>query len=73
MFVVEWRSFPTPVPAEVVNQMGADLCIAVNVVPALIEEGVENAVSHMYRNVNRFNTVVLYWGSAACRTCSTSS
>lgn len=43
-----------PVPAEVVNQMGADLCIAVNVVPPL-KKGVENAVSRLYRVMNRFN------------------
>ena len=43
-----------PVPAEVVNSMGADLCIAVNVVPPL-KLGVENAVSKAVRLVNRFN------------------
>jgi NTE family protein len=43
-----------PVPAEVVNSMGADLCIAVNVVPPL-KLGVENAVSKAVRMVNRFN------------------
>ena len=43
-----------PVPAEVVNAMGADLCIAVNVVPPL-KKGVENAVSHLFRQVNMFN------------------
>jgi len=43
-----------PVPAEVVNAMGADLCIAVNVVPPL-KLGVENAVSKAVRLVNRFN------------------
>lgn len=43
-----------PVPAEVVNAMGADLCIAVNVVPPL-KRGVENAVSKAVRNINRFN------------------
>ena len=43
-----------PVPAEVVNSMGADLCIAVNVVPPL-KLGVENAISKAVRMVNRFN------------------
>jgi NTE family protein len=43
-----------PVPAEVVNQMGADLCIAVNVVPSP-RKGVENAVSRAVRIVNSFN------------------
>src|SRR5258708_24080893 len=43
-----------PVPAEVVNSMGADLCIAVNVVPPL-KLGIENAVSKAVRMVNRFN------------------
>ena len=43
-----------PVPAEVVNAMGADLCIAVNVVPPL-KLGVENAVSHFMRQANKFN------------------
>lgn len=43
-----------PVPAEVVNSMGADLCIAVNVVPPL-KLGVENAVSRSIRQIGRFN------------------
>src|SRR6185436_2260243 len=43
-----------PVPAEVVNAMGADLCVAVNVVPPL-KLGVENAVSRAVRIANRFN------------------
>jgi NTE family protein len=43
-----------PVPAEVVNSMGADLCIAVNVVPPL-KLGVENAISKAVRMVNKFN------------------
>jgi NTE family protein len=45
-----------PVPAEVVNSMGADLCVAVNVVPPL-KLGVENAVSKAVRLVNRFNPI----------------
>lgn len=43
-----------PVPAEVVNEMGADMCIAVNVVPPL-KRGIENAVSKTVRQLNRFN------------------
>jgi NTE family protein len=45
-----------PVPAEVVNSMGADLCVAVNVVPPL-KLGVENAVSKAVRMINRFNPI----------------
>jgi NTE family protein len=43
-----------PVPAEIVNMMGADLCIAVNVVPPL-KKGVENAVSHAIRVMSWMN------------------
>jgi NTE family protein len=43
-----------PVPAEVVAKMGADLTIAVNVVPRL-KRGVENTVSQFIRRVNVFN------------------
>ncbi len=43
-----------PVPAEIVNMMGADLCIAVNVVPPL-KKGVENAVSKTFRVIRWFN------------------
>ncbi|MEQ1948614.1 MAG: cyclic nucleotide-binding and patatin-like phospholipase domain-containing protein [Bryobacteraceae bacterium] len=43
-----------PVPAEVVDAMGADLCVAVNVVPPL-KRGVENALTKLVREVNRFN------------------
>jgi NTE family protein len=43
-----------PVPAEIVNMMGADLCIAVNVVPPL-KKGVENAVSHAFRMMSYMN------------------
>jgi NTE family protein len=45
-----------PVPAEVVNAMGADLCIAVNVVPPP-KLGVENAISRAVRMVNRVNPI----------------
>lgn len=51
-----------PVPAEVVNNMGADLCIAVNVVPPL-KKGLENEVSRAYRFLNRFNPVSYLEGS----------
>ncbi|MBI2820696.1 MAG: cyclic nucleotide-binding domain-containing protein [Acidobacteria bacterium] len=43
-----------PVPAEVVQQMGADLCIAVNVVPPL-KRGIETVVSRLYRQLSYFN------------------
>ncbi len=43
-----------PCPAQVVQQMGADLCIAVNVVPPL-KRGVVNVVSNLFRKVNRLN------------------
>jgi len=43
-----------PVPAEVVAKMGADLTVAVNVVPRL-KRGVENAVSQFIRRMNAFN------------------
>lgn len=43
-----------PVPAEVASDMGADLTIAVNVVPRL-KRGVETALSYWYRRMNAFN------------------
>jgi NTE family protein len=43
-----------PVPAETVTQMGADLCIAVNVVPPL-KRGIETVMSRAYRQLNRLN------------------
>jgi len=43
-----------PVPAEIVTQMGADLCIAVNVVPPL-KRGIETVMSRAYRQLNRLN------------------
>jgi NTE family protein len=52
-----------PVPAEIVNQMGADLCIAVNVVPPL-KKGVENAVSKTFRIMSWFNPLSWFEGSA---------
>jgi NTE family protein len=52
-----------PVPAEVVNEMGADLCVAVNVVPPL-KRGVENALTKLVREVNRFNPLTYISGGA---------
>ena len=43
-----------PVPAEVVQEMGADICIAINVVPPL-KKGVETVIANAYRQLNRFN------------------
>ncbi|OFW18792.1 MAG: hypothetical protein A3H97_04450 [Acidobacteria bacterium RIFCSPLOWO2_02_FULL_65_29] len=43
-----------PVPAEITSEMGADLTVAVNVVPPL-KRGVETAVSYWYRRINAFN------------------
>ncbi len=56
-----------PVPAEVVNAMGADLCIAVNVVPPL-KRGVENAVAKLVRQINRFNPMSYLGGAAGMPT-----
>jgi NTE family protein len=56
-----------PVPAEVVNAMGADLCIAVNVVPPL-KRGVENAVAKMVRQINRFNPMSYLGGATGMPT-----
>lgn len=43
-----------PVPAGVATDMGADLTIAVNVVPPM-KRGIETALSSLYRRVNAFN------------------
>ena len=43
-----------PVPAEVVREMGADVCVAVNVVPQL-RKGVDTVLSAVYRHANRLN------------------
>jgi NTE family protein len=43
-----------PVPAEVTLDMGADLTVAVNVVPRL-KRGVETVISSWYRKINAFN------------------
>jgi len=47
-----------PVPAEVVREMGADLCIAINVVP-LPKKGVENVLS---RGVRQARNALLFGG-----------
>ncbi len=47
-------SMVDPVPAGAVREMGADLCIAVNVVPPL-RKGVENVLTRLLRRVNRLN------------------
>jgi len=52
-----------PVPAEIVNMMGADLCIAVNVVPPL-KKGVENGISKAFRLMSRFNPLTWIENSA---------
>lgn len=52
-----------PCPAEVVREMGADICVAVNVVPPL-KKGVENVVSRLYHQINRFNPLS-YLGDSA--------
>ena len=43
-----------PVPAEIVRDMGADLCIAVNAVPP-VQKGVTNALTRFWRRVNVLN------------------
>jgi len=47
-------SVADPVPAEVALEMGADLTVAVNVVPRM-KHGVENVLSTWYRRINAFN------------------
>ncbi len=51
-----------PVPAEIVTQMGADLCVAVNVVPPL-KRGIETVMSRAYRQINRLNPLSYLGGS----------
>ncbi|MGE0454537.1 MAG: cyclic nucleotide-binding domain-containing protein [Vicinamibacteria bacterium] len=51
-----------PVPAETVRHMGADLCVAVPVVPAL-KKGVETAISKWTARLNLFNPFA-YLGAA---------
>lgn len=43
-----------PVPAQLVSEMGADICIAVNVVPRL-KKGVETVISRLSRHLQRLN------------------
>lgn len=43
-----------PVPATVVNEMGADICVAVNVVPPL-RKGVTTVMNRAYKQLNRLN------------------
>lgn len=51
-----------PVPAEIVREMGADICIAVNVVPAP-KKGVEMMLSKAFRQMNRLNPITYLGGS----------
>jgi len=51
-----------PVPAELIGQMGADICIAVNAVPP-VREGVETILSRLNRQASRFNPLRLLSGS----------
>jgi len=51
-----------PVPAEVIQNMGGDFVIAVNVVPPM-KKGVENEVSKLIRMMNRFNPLSYLEGS----------
>ena len=43
-----------PVPAEVVHQMGSDICVAVNVVPPL-KKGVSTIMSKTFKRFSRLN------------------
>lgn len=51
-----------PVPAEVVHDMGADICIAVNAVPQL-KKGVETVLSTWYRRLKRLDPLSYLAGS----------
>jgi NTE family protein len=51
-----------PVPAEVAMEMGADITVAVNVVPPM-KRGVETVLSSFYRRLNVFNPLS-YLGDA---------
>lgn len=53
-----------PVPVRTVRDMGADIVIAVNVVPRL-ERGVTTSLQRMFGQVNRFNPLTWMAGSAA--------
>jgi NTE family protein len=50
-----------PVPTDVVREMGADVIIAVNVVPQL-RRGVSTAISRTFKRVNRFNPLTYLSG-----------
>ena len=43
-----------PVPAEITSEMGADITVAVNVVPRM-KRGIETVLSYWYRRMNVFN------------------
>ena len=51
-----------PVPATVVSEMGADVCIGVNVVPRP-RKGAESALSRFYRGINKLNPLAYLGGS----------
>ena len=51
-----------PVPAEVVHDMGADICIAVNAVPRL-KKGVETVLTTWYRRFKRLDPLSYLAGS----------
>jgi NTE family protein len=51
-----------PVPAEIASEMGADLTVAVNVVPRM-KRGVENAVSAFIRKASVYNPLNLLGGA----------
>jgi len=51
-----------PVPAEITSGMGADIVVAVNVVPPM-KRGVENALSAFYRKISVLNPLS-YFGDA---------
>ena len=53
-----------PVPAQVVAGMGADITVAVNVVPPM-KRGVETAMSYWYRRLNQLNPLTYLAPEAA--------
>ncbi|MGH7895364.1 MAG: patatin-like phospholipase family protein [Candidatus Binatia bacterium] len=55
-------SMVDPVPGEVVRTMGADVCIAVNVVPPL-RRGVQSVLACWYHRLNRVNPLAYVGGS----------
>jgi NTE family protein len=52
-----------PVPAEIAGEMGADITVAVNVVPRM-KRGVETALSYWYRRLNVFNPLSYFANDA---------